>query len=217
MTVHYRAEGRYSYAVLLFAPVVAAVRPVRSGAQGARETLRATRLHHRRCRAPAFLPALHSRRGRQRGPAAQHLARDAAEQSAGRGDPQGDYRPRDLGTGKPRREGRGEIRENLGSFRPGAEGRHLRGFREARAAARARALRHDRRQGALAQAICRRPEAEPDRHLLSGRRERRSAEIQPEARSGARARHRGAAAERSGRCVLDHDAARASRESRSSR
>ena len=63
----------------------AAVRPVRSGAQGAREALRAPRLHHRRCGPAAVLPALHPRRGRQRGPAAQHLARDAAEQSAGRG------------------------------------------------------------------------------------------------------------------------------------
>ena len=36
----------------------------------------------------------------------------------------------------------------------------------------------------------------------------------PEARSGARPRHRGAAAERSGRCVLDDDAAATSRASR---
>ncbi len=98
--------------------LVAAVRPVRSGAQGPREALRAPRLHHRRRRAAAVLSALHPRRGRQRGPAAQHLARDAAEQSAGRGDPQGDHRPRDHGAGKPRREGRRGVTARSG--RPSA-------------------------------------------------------------------------------------------------
>ena len=61
---------------------------------------------------------------------------------------------------------------------------------------------------ALAQAICRRPQAEPDRDLLSRRRQHRAAEVEPEARSRARPRHRGAAADRSGRCVLDLGAAR---------
>ena len=61
---------------------------------------------------------------------------------------------------------------------------------------------------ALAQAVCRRPKAQPDRDLLSRRRERRAAEVQPQARGGAGARHRGAAADRPDRRVLDDDAAR---------
>ncbi len=115
MTVHYRAEGRYSYAVLLFAPSIAAVRPVRSGAQGPRQALRAPRLHHRRRRPAADLPALHPRRRRQRGPAAEHLARDAAEQSAGRGDPQGDHRPRAHRAGQPRRKERRGLSARSGT------------------------------------------------------------------------------------------------------
>ena len=66
-----------------------AVRPVRAGAQGQGEALCAARLHHRRCRSAAGLSALHPRRDRQRGPAAQHLPRDAAEQSAARADQEG--------------------------------------------------------------------------------------------------------------------------------
>ena len=46
LTLHYSAEGRQSYAVLLFVPTRRAVRPVRGGAQGPRETLCAARLHH---------------------------------------------------------------------------------------------------------------------------------------------------------------------------
>ena len=85
---------------------------------------------------------------------------------------------------------------------------HLRGLRAARAAARRwRASTPRPAQAALAQAIRRRPQAEPDRDLLPGRRQRRAAEVQSQARSGARARHRGAAADRSGRRVLDLDAA----------
>ena len=68
--------------------------------------------------------------------------------------------------------------------------------------------------GALAQAVRRRSQAEPDRDLLSRRRERRAPQVEPEARSRARARHRGAAADRSGRCALDLDAAAISTASR---
>ena len=94
MTLHYRAEGRQSYAVLLFVPSQRPFDLFDPGAQGAGEALRAARLHHRRCRPAAALSALRARRRRQRGPAAQHLARDAAEQSAGGADPQGRHRPR---------------------------------------------------------------------------------------------------------------------------
>ena len=60
----------------------------------------------------------------------------------------------------------------------------------------------------IAQAVHRGPQAEPDRDLLPRGRERRAPQGQSEARSGARTRHRGAAADRSDRCVLDLDAAR---------
>ena len=88
LTLHYKVEGRQSYAVLLFVPDDAALRSRRSRPQGPDEALCAARLHHRRCRPAAALAALRARRRRQRGPAAQHLARDAAEQSAGDADPQ---------------------------------------------------------------------------------------------------------------------------------
>ena len=208
MTLHYKAEGRQAYAVLLFAPSTRPFDlfdPARKGH---------VKLYVRRvyitddAELTAVLPALHPRRRRQRGPAAQHLARDAAEQSAGRRHAQGDHGPRHLGAGKPRRERRGGVRQDLGRVRRGSQGRHLRGSRAARGAAQARALRHDDRQGALAQAVRGGLQAEPDRDLLPGRRERRPAQVQSEARSRARPRHRGAALERSGRCVLDHDAER---------
>ena len=110
--------------------------------------------------------------------------------------------------GEPRREGCRDVRQDLGRLRRGAQGRPLRGPRAARASCwRSRASPRPPATAALAQAIRGRPQAQPDRDLLSGRRERRAAEIQSEARGGARARHRGAAADRSGRCVLDHDAA----------
>ena len=60
MTLHYRAEGRLSYAVLLFAPHrPGRSTPVRYGPQRPREALCAPCcLHHRRRRAAAALSAL---------------------------------------------------------------------------------------------------------------------------------------------------------------
>ena len=94
MTLHYRAEGRQSYAVLLFAPSTKPFDLFEPDAQGQGKALCPPRLHRRRCRAAAGLLALHPRRDRQRGSAAQHLARDAAEQSAAGADPQGRDQPR---------------------------------------------------------------------------------------------------------------------------
>ena len=100
MTLHYRAEGRYSYAVLLFAPSTKPFdlfEPQRKGR---------VKLYVRRVFITddadllAGLSALHPRRGRQRGPAAQHLARDAAEQSAAGADPKSRDQPRRRRTGK---------------------------------------------------------------------------------------------------------------------
>ena len=217
MTLHYRAEGRYSYAVLLFAPSTRPFDlfdPARKG--HVKLYVRRVYITDDADLLPSYLRFIRGVVDSEDLPL--NISREMLQNNPQVvADPQGAHRPRDLGAGKPRREGRRGLRQDLGSVRPGAEGRHLRGFREARAAAQARALRHHRRQGALAQAVCRGPQAEPDRDLLSGRRERRAAQVQSEARSGARPRHRGAAAERSGRCVLDHDAAATSRASRSSR
>ena len=105
MTLHYRAEGRQSYAVLLFVPSSPPFDLFDPNRHRPREALCAPRLHHRRCGAAAALSALRARRGRQRGPAAQHLARDAAEQSAGRADAQGADRPRGGRARNPRRQG----------------------------------------------------------------------------------------------------------------
>ena len=123
MTLHYRAEGRQSYAVLLFAPSERPFDLFDPGAQGPREALRAPRLHHRRCRPAALVSALRARRHRQRGPAAQHLARDAAEQSAGGPDPQGRHRPRHHRAGEPGRQRRRALRQGLGGVRPASSRR----------------------------------------------------------------------------------------------
>ena len=101
-------------------------------------------------------------------------------------------------------QGRRELRQDLGRVRPRCSRKaSTRTTSGATSCSRWRASTPPPATGALAQAIRRRPQAEPDRDLLSRRRQRRAPEIQPEARSGARARHRGAAADRSGRCVLD--------------
>ena len=60
----------------------------------------------------------------------------------------------------------------------------------------------------IAQAISRGLQAEPDRNLFPGRRQHRAAEVQSAAGGGRRARHRGAAADRSRRRLLDLGAAR---------
>ena len=207
MTLHYRAEGRQSYAVLAVRAVDQTARSVRAGPQGQGQALRSARVHCRRRRAVAGLSAVHSRRDRQRGSSAQYLARDAAEQPAARADPQGRHRPRDLRAGKPEREGAGGVRQDLGRVRSGHQGGIVGGPRTAREIAGAGAVHHHLGRKPLAEAVCRGPQAEPDRDLLSDRREPRAAEIEPEARIGDGAGHRGAADDRSGRCVLDLGAA----------
>ncbi len=62
--------------------------------------------------------------------------------------------------------------------------------------------------GTDARTVCRRSQAKSDRDLLSRGREPGAAQVQSEARSGAQARHRGVAAERSDRFVLDSLAGR---------
>ena len=121
-----------------------ALRPVRSRAPKSGEVVRSPRLHHRQCRPVAVLPSLLAWCGRQRGHAAQHLARDASEQSTGCADQEGADRTRHHRAREHRRQGRGCIRRNLAGVRPGSQGGPLRGLRAARAAARARTLCDDR-------------------------------------------------------------------------
>ena len=83
MTLHYRAEGRHPTRCCCLLHRRSR-RPVRAEPQGSYQALCAASIHHRRRRTAAELPALYSRRGRQRGPATEHLARDVAEQSAAR-------------------------------------------------------------------------------------------------------------------------------------
>ena len=79
MTLHYRAEGRQSYAVLLFAPSTAPYDLFDRDRKGH------VKLYVRRVYITDdadLLPSLfavRARRGRQRGSAAQYFARNAAE------------------------------------------------------------------------------------------------------------------------------------------
>ena len=100
----------------------------------------------------------------------------------------------------------------LGEFRPDPEGGHLGGSRAPRETAGAVALHHDLGREPVAEAIHRRPEIQPDRGLLPARRQHRAAEVESEAGIRRRPRHRGVAADRSGRCVLDFGAARLRRQ-----
>ena len=141
----------------------AAVRPGRSRPQGADQALCPARLHHRRCRPAAALSPLRARRDRQRGPAAQRLARDAAEQPAGRPDPHRRHRPRAGRAGEHRREGRRQVQEDLGSVRPGAQGGAVRGSRAARAAAGPVPLRQHARRTSRARSSSTSPTSSPTR------------------------------------------------------
>ena len=148
MTLHYKAEGRYSYAVLLFAPSTRPYDlfdPARKGH---------VKLYVRRVYItddaellPSYLRFIRGVVDSEDLPL--NISREMLQNNPQvDADPQGADRPRALRAGKPRREGRRGLRQDLGSVRPGAEGRHLRGFREARAVARARALQHHRRRPA---------------------------------------------------------------------
>ena len=114
-------------------PLAAALRPVQPGAQACGEALREARVRHRRLRrAGAAMAALPPRSGRQRGSAAQHQPRDAAEQPAARPHADGDRPARPRRARQEGRGGAGELRRVLGEFRPGPQGGPLRGCRQPR-------------------------------------------------------------------------------------
>ena len=190
MTLHYRAEGRQSYAVLLFVPSTKPFDlfdPERKGR---------VKLYVRRVfitddaeLLPAYLrfmrgvidtedlPLNISREMLQNNPQLAQIRKAVTGRV-------------DRRAGKPRQEGAGSLREDLGRVRRRHQGRHLRGFRAARAAAGARALHHHRGREALAQAVRRRSQAQPDRDLLSDRRQPRAAQVQPKLEGPRRAASR---------------------------
>ena len=132
MTLHYRAEGRQSYAVLLFAP---STKPFDLFDQARKGQVK---LYVRRVfiaddadLLPAYLrfirgvidsedlPLNISREMLQNNPQLAQIRKAVTGRVISR-------------TGKPRRQGAGGVRENLGRVRPGHQGRHLGGFRAAR-------------------------------------------------------------------------------------
>ena len=207
MTLHYRAEGRQSYAVLLFAPSTKPFdlfEPSRKGR---------VKLYVRRVfitddadLLPAYLrfirgvidsedlPLNLSREMLQNNPQLVQIrkALPAASSASLRRSP---TRSRKIS----RRSGRRSARSSRkASTRISSAARNCwrwRGSPPPRA-------RSDRSSNTS-------PTSSPTRpRSTSGRRQHRAPEIQPQARSRRRARHRGAAADRSGRCVLDLGAAR---------
>ena len=206
MTLHYRAEGRYSYAVLLFAPSTKPFDLFEPNRKGR------VKLYVRRVfitddadLLPGYLrfirgvvdsedlPLNISREMLQNNPQLAQIRKAVATRVIVR-------------ARKPCRQGPGEFCQDLGRLRRSAERRHLRGFRAARKAAVLVALHHHLGREAFAEGRHRRFQAEPDRDLLSRRRQHRAAEVQSAAGSRDRARHRGAAAVGSGRRLLDLDA-----------
>ena len=142
-TIHYRAEGRQEYTVLLFVPGGKPYDLYDVTRKGR------IRLYVRRVfitddagLLPSYLRFVRGVVDSHRH-ATEHLARDAAEQSDGRGDPQGADLARTLGVEDPRREGCSRLRKALGRFRRRTQGRPVRGSRAPRCIVRAGALPHE--------------------------------------------------------------------------
>ena len=132
MTLHYRAEGRQSYAVLLFAP---STKPFDLFDQARKGKVK---LYVRRVfiaddadLLPAYLrfirgvidsedlPLNISREMLQNNPQLAQIRKAVTGRVI-------------IGAGKPRRQGAGSVRKNLGRVRPRDQGRHLGGFRAPR-------------------------------------------------------------------------------------
>ena len=137
---------------------LAPVRPLRSGAQEPQQALRPARADHPGRGPAAGLAALRPAGRRQHRSAAQRLARDDPAERGLRRDPQGRDQSHGAGADQARRERAGEIRQDLGAFRRGDQGRPLRGPRAARRSVQARALRHHdpSRRRPHARRLCRR-------------------------------------------------------------
>ena len=134
---------------------------------------------------------------------------------------QGRHQPRADRTRAARRQGAGNLRENLGDLRRRAEGRHLRGFRAPRRAAGAGALQdHGVGRGrgwrSLKDYVGALKTNQTAIYYLAGDDLARL-EVLAASRRLSRPRHRGLAAARSGRQLLGHAGRRRSTASRSSR
>ena len=191
LTIHYRAEGRHEYSVLLFVPSMKPFDlfdPERRGR---------IKLYVKRvfitddARDPARLAALRARRDRFRRPAAQPVARDAAEQSdARRRSARASPTASSPSSSKLARGRPASLRQGLGGLRAGDQGRALRGRRAPRRALRDRALPHHdaaAMPGGASPTMSPRS-AEPDGDLLCARRRarRRSAPARSSKASQAR-------------------------------
>ena len=155
MTLHYRAEGRQSYAVLLFAP---STKPFDLFDQARKGKVK---LYVRRVfiaddadLLPAYLrfirgvidsedlPLNISREMLQNNPQLAQIRKAVTGRVISELESLGDKEPE-------------AFAQNLGRVRPGDQGRHLGGFRAAREIAGLVALHHDDGREAHAQAICR--------------------------------------------------------------
>ena len=123
MTLHYRAEGRYSYAVLLFAHRQSRSICSEPSRKGCQALVRRVFITDDADLLPAYLRFIRGRR--QRGSAAQHLARDAAEQSGAAGaDQESSDQPRDHRAFLEQFGRRlGKILQNLGRLWPAGSAR----------------------------------------------------------------------------------------------
>ena len=83
-TLHWKAEGMLEFFALLFIPGMKPFEPVEGDREFACPAARAAHVHHRQGRAAAALAALRAGRGGYRGPAAERLARDAADHAGAR-------------------------------------------------------------------------------------------------------------------------------------
>ena len=177
MTLHYRAEGRQSYAVLLFAPSSRPFDlfdPSRKGR---------VKLYVRRVfitddadLLPAYLrfmrgvidsedlPLNISREMLQNNPQVAQIRKAVTGRVITR-------------TGTLADEGAGGVRQDLGDVRRGPQGRHLRGFRAPREAAGLARFTTTNGEKRARSSNMWRPEAQPDRHLLSRRRQHRAPEV----------------------------------------
>ena len=139
LTLHWRAEGKIEYTRLLYIPSAAPFdlfHPDRK--HGVKLYVKRVFITDRADELLPRLPALPARRGRFRGPAAQHQPRDAAAQPGAGPDPR---RRRQARPVRPREEGEGRrrgLRDVLEQFRRGAQGRPVRGSRAPRHPARPR-------------------------------------------------------------------------------
>ena len=169
MTLHYRAEGRQSYAVLLFAPSTKPFdlfEPSRKGR---------VKLYVRRVfiaddaeLLPAYLrfirgvidsedlPLNISSEMLQNNPQLTQIRKAVTGRVIAELESLSEKEPE-------------SFAKDMGRVRAGHQGRDLGGFRTAGETAGAVALHHHRRRKAVAEAICREPQAEPDRDLLSDR------------------------------------------------